>query len=295
MGVIETIKETLVSGDPLVRTWFMVESNYMPFVCSFLYVLFVKRIGPSIMKNRKPFDLRRLMIVYNFAIVFTYTISMILAASAAWVLYVVKYVEFIDTIFFVLRKKFHLITNLHVIHHAALPVIAWVFIRTETSGFQFFPAGLNSVIHIIMYTYYGLAAMGPEMQKYLWWKEHLTKIQMWQFVIIIVFVIVIIPLSGCQTTQHGIYIEIFFAFVFLSLFYNFYVKTYKKKQPLKMKNEVQSKKTIVSNGKSKSLNDDCYHNEEELKGKSNTLNDDFYLNEEELIPPYFSFSKVKKR
>ena len=28
-----------------------------------------------------------------------------------------------------------------------------------------------------MYIYYGLAAMGPSVQPYLWWKKYLTKLQ----------------------------------------------------------------------------------------------------------------------
>lgn len=36
---------------------------------------------------------------------------------------------------------------------------------------------INSFIHVIMYTYYLLAAMGPHMQKYLWWKKYLTIMQ----------------------------------------------------------------------------------------------------------------------
>lgn len=37
---------------------------------------------------------------------------------------------------------------------------------------------LNSFIHIIMYTYYLLAAFGSSMQKYLWWKKYMTKLQL---------------------------------------------------------------------------------------------------------------------
>ena len=37
---------------------------------------------------------------------------------------------------------------------------------------------LNSFIHVLMYTYYGLAGLGPHMQKYLWWKRYLTRIQL---------------------------------------------------------------------------------------------------------------------
>ena len=29
-----------------------------------------------------------------------------------------------------------------------------------------------------MYIYYGLAAIGPSMQKYLWWKRYMTKLQL---------------------------------------------------------------------------------------------------------------------
>lgn len=36
---------------------------------------------------------------------------------------------------------------------------------------------VNSFIHVLMYVYYGLAAMGPHMQKYLWWKRYLTIMQ----------------------------------------------------------------------------------------------------------------------
>lgn len=41
-----------------------------------------------------------------------------------------------------------------------------------------FHALLNCIVHVIMYTYYGLTALGPKYQKYLWWKKHLTTIQL---------------------------------------------------------------------------------------------------------------------
>jgi len=43
---------------------------------------------------------------------------------------------------------------------------------------------VNSFIHTLMYVYYGLAAVGPSMQKYLWWKRYMTKLQLvWQLII----------------------------------------------------------------------------------------------------------------
>jgi hypothetical protein len=37
---------------------------------------------------------------------------------------------------------------------------------------------LNSLVHVIMYFYYMVAAMGPKYQKYLWWKKYMTWIQL---------------------------------------------------------------------------------------------------------------------
>lgn len=37
---------------------------------------------------------------------------------------------------------------------------------------------INSTVHVIMYLYYALAAMGPGVAKYLWWKRYLTMIQL---------------------------------------------------------------------------------------------------------------------
>lgn len=55
---------------------------------------------------------------------------------------------------------------------------AIVFIEKHMFTFDFPFAGghgtllglINSFIHVIMYAYYLLAAMGPQYQKYLWWK-----------------------------------------------------------------------------------------------------------------------------
>lgn len=42
----------------------------------------------------------------------------------------------------------------------------------------FFIGLVNTFVHIVMYSYYGLAAIGPHMQKYLWWKRYLTSLQL---------------------------------------------------------------------------------------------------------------------
>ncbi len=39
-----------------------------------------------------------------------------------------------------------------------------------------------------MYTYYALSALGPEFQKYLWWKKYITILQLAQFLFGIFYV-----------------------------------------------------------------------------------------------------------
>lgn len=45
-------------------------------------------------------------------------------------------------------------------------------------GHSTFFALLNTFVHVVMYFYYMVAAMGPKYQKYIWWKKYLTAFQM---------------------------------------------------------------------------------------------------------------------
>lgn len=40
---------------------------------------------------------------------------------------------------------------------------------------------INTFVHCIMYFYYFLTAFKPELKKSIWWKKHITQIQMAQF------------------------------------------------------------------------------------------------------------------
>lgn len=82
--------------------------------------------------------------------------------------------------------------NLHLVR-IAIRSISWmtelliyicmVFIYlistwTFAGGHSTFFALLNSFVHIVMYFYYMIAAMGPKYQKFIWWKKYLTTFQM---------------------------------------------------------------------------------------------------------------------
>lgn len=61
-------------------------------------------------------------------------------------------------------------------------LISNVLFSPFTGGHSTFFALLNSFVHIVMYFYYMIAAMGPKYQKFIWWKKYLTTFQMvWKF------------------------------------------------------------------------------------------------------------------
>jgi elongation of very long chain fatty acids protein 4 len=61
----------------------------------------------------------------------------------------------------------------------------WMATKYIPVGQSFFVGMINSWIHTLMYVYYALAALGPSMQKYLWWKKHMTTLQLIQLVAVI--------------------------------------------------------------------------------------------------------------
>lgn len=77
-----------------------------------------------------------------------------------------------------MRKKFDHVSTLHVIHHGIMPMSVWFGVKFCPGGHSTFFGFLNTFVHIIMYSYYLIAALGPQYQKFLWWKKYLTTIQM---------------------------------------------------------------------------------------------------------------------
>jgi phosphatidylglycerophosphate synthase len=86
---------------------------------------------------------------------------------------------------------------------------------------------LNTGVHIVMYTYYMLAAMGPQMQKYLWWKKYLTVLQMIQFVAVFFHAFQLLFYNPCNYSMAFVWVIILHAILFFYLFANFFSNAYK--------------------------------------------------------------------
>lgn len=152
-------------------------------------------------------------------------------AENCWWYYSNKFVEFMDTIFFVLRKKTDQITALHLIHHSVMPFFSWWGVKFSPGGHGTFSLLCNTFIHVVMYSYYLLAAMGPKYQKYLWWKKYLTSLQLVQFTIILVHNQLALVFE-CDYSKPPLYLQCFSALLFFGLFSNFYIQAYIKQRRL---------------------------------------------------------------
>lgn len=251
-------------ADPRVEKWPLMASPVPTLGLFFLY-LFVANYGPSFMKSRKALQLRWLLVFYNLYIAILnlwitcelcycsyklnyksfcqlVTISndpyVMRIANAIWWYYASKGIEFADTLFFILRKKDRQLTFLHKYHHSSMFIVWWTAVRFVPGGSAITPVVFNSFVHVLMYTYYGLSALGPAVQKFLWWKRYLTIIQLIQFFVGVSIGIHLIS-SGCQFTRWMQYVFSGYAFSFIILFGNFYLHEYTKKQKRQQQNERQ--------------------------------------------------------
>lgn len=218
------------------------------FVGSYLY--FVLKAGPKMMENRQPYDLKPLIRLYNFGMVLFnsylfYHASPFLNFGAwcwgcnkalqpmvnesipiVWLVLVSRFFDFFDTIFFVLRKKFSHVSFLHVFHHTVVPIGFWVGVKFAYYPVCCFIPYLNLVVHIIMYSYYGLSTFGPQVQKYLWWKKYLTRLQIAQFLIALVHSLQPLYFTTCNFPTIFVWGQTAGALLFLWLFVSFYIQAY---------------------------------------------------------------------
>ena len=124
------------------------------------YLLLVKKILPEFMKNRKPYVLRGPILCFNALMVaingyFFYEIASNLEygvrfldfkypdrndyspktmreLTLGWWAWMSRFLDMMDTVFFVLRKKDNQVTFLHVYHHTAVPFLGQFLERKVT-------------------------------------------------------------------------------------------------------------------------------------------------------------------
>lgn len=267
----------LEAADPRTKNFPLIEAGPEKVLSIVgVYLIFVKFVGPWLMRNRKPFALREPMLFYNIFMVITNTFifyyilcridygrrflnfkfpdpndmspETLREIHLGYLCYLTRFLDLFDTVFFVLRKKNNQITFLHLYHHTLVPIIGYMTMKIAPQApvvglFLMF----NTFIHSVMYLYYALAAFGPHLQKYLWWKKYITQLQLIQFATCGVYGIFMVFL------QEGFPPGLFWlGFAqnpfFFYMFYDFYKKAYNRKQQqfeqTKLISNSENKKTL---------------------------------------------------
>jgi len=145
-----------------------------------------------------------------------------LVAHALYVYWISKIVELTDTVFMVLRHKLKQMSFLHVFHHMSILLLA-------DNAYHMVPwppiallMTLNSVVHVFMYTYYGLRAIKPLNE--ISWKRCITQLQIIQFLFGLVFTTI-----GYLYYNFCIY-SILYGTGLLALFINYYWQAFIRKR-----------------------------------------------------------------
>jgi len=231
------------------------------FVCGLLlvYHAFVHVFGPLYMKNRPAYKLSKIVqiynvmqVAYNAYIVYLYfehfgirgvtfpffdICNLVhepteeLEQLLQWGMrfyYFNKCLDLFDTVFMVLRKKNSQISFLHLIHHTLMVLCSWMTAYYVKGEIGYTVGTLNAFIHVIMYSYYYLASLGPGVQKYLWWKKYITKMQITQFAIALLLIIGTV-VARCDIDTNFLIMWFLNVCIFLVLFINYYKQTYQVK------------------------------------------------------------------
>lgn len=250
---------------------FMLRSPLPVTTLTVAYILFVHIIGPFLMRNREPFQLKSLIRFYNLLMVFAAGFLLVNIYDAigslstmvdcgkmftffddsgtkvyrmADLILTVRLCEYLDTVFFTLRKKQNQVTFLHVFHHAFVPMYAFWVLRTAPLRFNVFIILINSFIHVLMYSYYFLATFQQPrdssgkgsnrgiimaiVTQLLKFKRYMTQLQILQFVALAVYSFIpIFRENRCGVPWKYVIANLSLAGGFLGLFLHFYMNVYK--------------------------------------------------------------------
>jgi hypothetical protein len=128
-----------------------------------------------------------------------------------------KVVDFIDTAILIVRGK--QLSFLHTYHHLSIGLI-WFYLYNENMNIAYVGATVNSIVHTVMYFYYNYS----EKLKYI--KSWITRMQLTQFVILIIHPVVFIYTSEDEQYKKLAFIQILYQISMIILFGNFYYKNY---------------------------------------------------------------------
>ncbi|XP_068894323.1 very long chain fatty acid elongase AAEL008004-like [Tenebrio molitor] len=243
--------------DPRVKDWIGVSSPATLLSIIGIYLFSIYALLPSYMKNRKPYSLKSVLYYYNIFQIVSCSVITYGVLTSGWTTtyswscqpvdysdnpealsmlnwcyccYLLKGIELLETVLFILRKKYNQVTNLHVYHHCSTLFLAWLGVKYIGGGMATFPIFVNCIVHVFMYTYYLLASLGEEWQRRVAsWKPKLTTFQMVQFCIILAHALQSLH-PDCHVPKQFLLIYVPNVLLVFYMFWQFYQQNYDDKK-----------------------------------------------------------------
>lgn len=88
---------------------------------------------------------------------------------------------------------------------------------------------VNGFVHVVMYFYYFLCGIKPELKQSIWWKKHVTQMQLAQFTYLIIHFIRHLY-EDCAFPQTFLWVLLAQNVFFFVLFGDFYRRVFMKKK-----------------------------------------------------------------
>ncbi|KPJ05241.1 Elongation of very long chain fatty acids protein 7 [Papilio xuthus] len=281
-------------ADPRTNKFMLVSSPLPIMIIMFIYHRFVHTWGPAFMANRPPYKLKNLIIIYNIAQIYLSAFMAVqcitylylpgyyslwcqkinyddtpverLIIERVWLYYFIKIIDLLDTVFFVLRKKFNQVSFLHVYHHLGMcllgyigtkyvpgprfesrhvPMLFSIFLLTcvhlsEVLTMKDLRAGFDDDTlsgHGIMLGFINSMVHAVMYTYYLisivrpkwvkqWWKKYITQLQILQFLLLILHFGHILFEPSCGYPKWVSFLFLPHNIFILFLFTNFYINEY---------------------------------------------------------------------
>ncbi|XP_046666366.1 elongation of very long chain fatty acids protein-like [Homalodisca vitripennis] len=142
----------------------------------------------------------------------------------------------------VLKKNKHQVSFLHLYHHVMMAVATWLCVKYMPGGHVAFFGTINAFVHVVMYFYYFLTSYDVSYKKSIWWKRHITEIQLIQFIVLVAQQGYAIISPSCDYPKYLLIFFLIQAVLMIYLFSDFYLKAYV------MKNKAKKNVMIVTLG-----------------------------------------------
>lgn len=207
LGQVHDSAEEIIEASGGKENPYASTSWKIPLAITVVYLVGVVFLGQRYFSKRSPVNVEGYMLVYNFyqtvfniwavagfigeiyrrglpfaGTVYTPSREEARLGFIIYTHYQNKFIELLDTVFMVVRKKSDQVSFLHVWHHS---IMSWSWLAVlwaNPGGDAYFGSMLNSFIHVVMYSYYLLSALKLPCP----WKKYVTMLQLGQFAIIFV-------------------------------------------------------------------------------------------------------------